>query len=801
MTSIGTSARLAAALSLTFVAGCGPHASEADLSANPSNPAAGVATSSAEVREQTTRSTAKSDKVVKLPPPPVVVELPAVTERSELLQRLPKSSLLVLRLPHVENLSEAIRRTDLEAVLAAPQASATRAELVSAARDLEREIRHVLPEFDSLLDSAVAQSGEAVVALTSVDVAAFVGHGRSDFPMTCALMFDAGERADEVDVLVQRILASVGGDASGRSAPTTGVDPERVDELHWRMHLRRHGVDADFAREGSQFLLHLGPEGASSSTAHPLALLEIEESFLASDLARGTKDLSRDGLVVVEAYLNIEPMWNALVLLAPADVKAGLVAAGLTSIRGASVVAALGEEGIHEELFLMSPGGRDLLTRTITNRPLDGRVTRYLSPTVSSATVSTFDFGALFTGIEALLPEVEKRALTNALLDLKRDGFDLRADLVDNVGPTFAITGDLDPTSWFRGDDAARAPDFTLVAEVADGTRLRAALEALLTRIGVRGSVQTKDIHGFMAYGTAPIELPGVDGQSSFRVHPHWYIGDDVFVFSLSRDGLARALAASWDERYHGPEALQMALARESGAFTIGIQAEAGRRASTLVGRRTSLGLELSTHEGAGVTSAYALASASAILSAVAVPNLTALRTDAGEKQVTETLHAIHAAQAAFKSARHIDEDSDGEGEYGTLGELTGALALRNERPALDPALLASTLRPGPDGLAHVGEYVVRIDLSNRLTRRIEFDEREFTAYAWPARADSLFRRAFAIDANGQVRVTDNDAAAQAYVGIERMPKPDAAKRVKSGSVKLGNRPPASLDGGFWRDL
>lgn len=804
--------RCAVALALTLVFGCGTDTSLDDEAASTNGSVEHAPRASTTASERTGETRPKPRGAVKLPVLPTPVDLPAVTERSALLQRLPKSALFVLRLPHVEKLAEAFRRSALGDLMHSPEAAAQRASIEEVASRSVSALRAALPDFDALSEQALALEGESVFALVSVDITAFTDKSTrpNDMPFTLAWMFDAGAHASEFNELAERVLKSIEDHAARSRDTLANFQRESINATSWRARVSIDGVGFDLMREDNHFLLDMGPlvttlpsEHASTPREHALALREIEDSFLAADITRGTKDLARggDGLIV-EAFLNLEPVWSAVELLAPADVKKIVAASGASSIRGMSAVAALGKSGIDEEVFLMSPGGKDLLTRCVTNRALEAAISQYIPQDASSATICTFDFTALFAGVTKLLPDSAKRDMDNALLDIKKSGFDLRTDLIENIGPTFAITGEFDPTRMFQSDGGGQAAEFTLVAQLQDGARLRGIIDALLARSGGNTSVHTKDVHGFKAYGTGPISLPAPDGIPAVQLDPHWYIGDDVFVFSLSRAALARSLAAAWRAENRGPRELGAALARESGAFAIGVNAIAGQAGlAETIGRRTSLGLELSTREGSGAATGYSFMTCAGIAAAVAIPSLIAARTEANERAVVSTLRSIAAAEKQFLTQRLLDADADGEGEHATLLELTGSIPLRSGAPALSPALLPPELAPGPDGLLRKNDYLFRIDLSKRLTRPIDFDEKDFFVYAWPEHDDGMFHRTFMIDVAGIVLRTDNDGAEQNYAGIERMPKPDAAKRVKSGSVKVMGNVPRSLDGGLWREL
>lgn len=786
------------AFALLLASGCGVEP-EADLP-----PPRATATKATKPDKRVEDEATKPAATVKLPVQRPI-DLPAVTERSALLQRLPKSSLFVLRVPKVGRLAEAYKRSSFRSMVAGTEFSAGKAQMTEGIARVEAGLRAALPDYDALREQVMSIDGESVLALVSVDIAAFTARASksNDMPFHVAWMFDAGRHASTFDALTQRALKSIETHAAETGGTSTTFRRETIDLASWRTRVTAEDVEFDLLREGSQFLLAVGPAPKSASVEHPLAMREIEDSFLAADITRGTKDLSAGGKsVVVEAYVNLEPVWSAVQLLAPAETKALLSASGAYSIRGLSGVAALGKTGIDEEILLMSPGGKDLLTKCLTSRPLEPEIARFVPEETSTATLCSFDFEALLTNLTKILPPSEKRDLENALLDAKKAGIDVRKDLIENIGPTFALVGDFDPASAFQSDGAGHVPQFAIVAQLHEGSRFRAMIDTLLTRVGARTNVQAKDIHGFKAYSTGAISLPTPDGRETMTLDPHWYIGDDVLVFSLSRPALARSLAASWRKENRGPRALATALERETSAFAVGMNAvEDEGAAATTLGRCTSLGIELSTKEGSGSATGYSFVACTGVLAAVAIPRLIVARNESKERAVTAVLRSIGTAENAFRARRLIDADGDGEGEFGTLAELTGSSALRNGAPAPKPPVLADGLVPGADGLLRKHGYVFRVDLSNRLTNAVEFDEKEFFAYAWPETEGTSPSYAFVIDATGTILRTDNESAGQRYAGIERMPRVDAARRVKAGGPKITGAMPRSSDGGLWRDL
>ncbi|MBL8859596.1 MAG: hypothetical protein JNL28_13900 [Planctomycetes bacterium] len=743
------------------------------------------------------------DGAVQLPELSAPVDLPAVIERSRLLQRLPQATLFALRLPHIEKLGAAVDRAGLRSLLSAPESQPSFATIQELWNRLARDV----VGFEALKNTLNEVDGEVVYAVVAVDFAALSGQASASdaFPVTQALMLDAGQHADKVDVVLHQLLAALRVHEQADSGVVRVTEAAAATASGWRARVRTPFIEGDLMRDGSQFLLALLPPRAAEDVAHPLASHDIETSFLASDIVRGTKDLSRDGsAVVVEAFINLEPVWKTVEALSSPETRRMLTGSGAAEIRGLSTVASLSDKGIDEELFVMSPGGHDILTRAVTQRPLDQKIARYLPPEADYATMSSLDLSALFDGLTKALPDGDMRELQRTLADTKREGFDLRADLIDNIGPTFAFTGNLDVARMIRGDDAAgRGIDFTIIAEVRDGSRLRGIAEALIARAGARSTIQAKDIHGFMAYGMAPISLPTSAAHPLLQVEPHWYFGDDVFLFSFSRAGLARSLSASWKTDNTGPPELKEALAREAlGAFSVGVSTDgANPERATTIGRRTSLGLELSARGGVGSTTVYTLASALGFAGGIAVPKLMAARLGANEQAAIETLRAMAAAESAFRDRVLLDQDADGLGEFGTLAELTGAADLRNGTAALTVPLLDASLKPDQHGLASSSGYLFKIELSNRLTRRIDFDEKEFCLHAWPIGFGATGQRAFALDAQGTLLATDNTGADQNYSGRERKPAPDAAKRLTNSKPRVGEANARSIDGGSWLEL
>lgn len=803
---IGSCLQRASALALIACAGCGfgaPDDSASVQRAPSARPDAAIALDA----PAPAPAARKKSSQLRLPDVPMPLELPPVAARGSLMQRLPKSTLLAVRLPHVEKLRTAYERTFLRTLMDSPEFGNQSDLVASTYGRVGAELSKELPDYAELEAKFLSLEGEAVLALVSFDLRSLVDGAKSsdEFPATCALMFDAGLHAADFDALLQRGLGML--DAKAAADPTSVAKIERVFESAnvWHRRLRLDGVVFDLVREDSHFFVQIGPDSSANTADAPLALRSIDDSFMASDIVRAAPDLVRDGGVsVAEIYVNLEPVWNAVELVAPPQVKSTLAAAGCTSIRGLSASAALGHKGIDESFFVLVPSGKDLLTRTLTHRPLDASLAHYIPASAPTASLAAFDVGVLYDGVTKLLSESDRSELQKTVSGFRKDGVDFRKDLIDNVGPTFGFSGTLESFAPDRsGDGPAREVDATMLVQVGDGARLRAFADVLVARSGLADHVHAKDIHGFTTYALDALPLPGPDGRTIATIQPHWYVGDDVFMFSLSRSSLARSLAAAWDETNRGPVALKAALEHDAdGLFAVTTMSSAdGNSPATTIGRRTGLGLEVSTREGPGLATAYSLVAGSAMLSSIMIPKLMSARLQANERAAIETLRAIATAESKFRTAAHVDQDADGAGEFGTLAELTGTAPMRGREIALAPPLLAADSRFAERGVILRSGYLFRVDLSTRLTRVIDFDEREFVIHAWPLQRGATGVRAFTIDANARIEVTDNRGEGQQYSGLDNAPASDAAKNGKASKTPPPPGTHFGRDGGVWRAL
>jgi prepilin-type N-terminal cleavage/methylation domain-containing protein len=188
-----------------------------------------------------------------------------------------------------------------------------------------------------------------------------------------------------------------------------------------------------------------------------------------------------------------------------------------------------------------------------------------------------------------------------------------------------------------------------------------------------------------------------------------------------------------------------------------------------------------------------------AILASLAVPHMVSARVATQEAAAISTLRSISSAQAQLQSSNAIDTDDNGAGEFGCLGELTGARPLRVSAGGAPAAGLAGTDELRPPALApvlgrldangvvlHKG-YVYQLYLPTAGAAPVGLPEAAgggFTAgpfpdpsngqllwcaYTWPYEAGRTGRRAFFVSEDGEVLASTNRGAGgtPVYEGLD----------------------------------
>lgn len=216
-----------------------------------------------------------------------------------------------------------------------------------------------------------------------------------------------------------------------------------------------------------------------------------------------------------------------------------------------------------------------------------------------------------------------------------------------------------------------------------------------------------------------------------------------------------------------------------------------------------------------------------------AIPRLTYSCVGNNEPSAWAALRTIAYAESQFQAAADVDRDGDRRGEFGTLAEMSGAVALAGHDAAIKHALLSGAYRRVcADGTITRSGYRFRVflpdargdgvcetavsgDVPGRCgdpsvprgpvcpsTRSERVDSRlasqRWCAYAWPVTYGASGNRTFFIDQDGNELCTE-----EAHYSGDDGPAPGAAF-ASGGIMSILGAIPAdgmrSQDGNVWRD-
>jgi len=208
------------------------------------------------------------------------------------------------------------------------------------------------------------------------------------------------------------------------------------------------------------------------------------------------------------------------------------------------------------------------------------------------------------------------------------------------------------------------------------------------------------------------------------------------------------------------------------------------------------------------------------IIAAVGIPSLLKSRAAANESATIGSLRTIATFEAVFRQQAEVDQNSNGLGEYGLLGELSSEIALRPSTNRLaQPIYVSQQFRTGGSastGTAMKSGFMYKIFLSNAAPgdedaagsdkelggtpatggpaadpTAIMRQEHNFALYAWPAEYRRSGSRCLFVNESAETYFSKMDAAT--YDNIGAMPAANAAYctgappfrgRIASGATK-----------------
>jgi prepilin-type N-terminal cleavage/methylation domain-containing protein len=204
-----------------------------------------------------------------------------------------------------------------------------------------------------------------------------------------------------------------------------------------------------------------------------------------------------------------------------------------------------------------------------------------------------------------------------------------------------------------------------------------------------------------------------------------------------------------------------------------------------------------------------------AIIAAIAIPNLLSARLNSNETAAIATLRNIISAQAQFQSTSRADENNNGVGEYGTFGELSGAVGVRGGN-VLNPPVLSTAFRAvSANGQVSRSGYLYAIFLPlasgagqeeaggggmPAATVDSDLSETTWCCYAWPANYGNTGNRSFFVNQGGDIVATESSTySGPGAAGDANVPAHDAAF-INAGTI-TGQQATAAAgsDGNNWK--
>jgi prepilin-type N-terminal cleavage/methylation domain-containing protein len=172
-----------------------------------------------------------------------------------------------------------------------------------------------------------------------------------------------------------------------------------------------------------------------------------------------------------------------------------------------------------------------------------------------------------------------------------------------------------------------------------------------------------------------------------------------------------------------------------------------------------------------------------AIIAAIAIPGLLRSRIGTNESSAIGSLRSLSTAQAQFQSQAVVDQDGDGTGEFGWLGELAGNSQVRVTSLQMNQSPFIAAILGVRDasGVSQKSGYMFRMYLpgdaaaltegsattgeANATGNGPNFQEVRWGCYGWPNTRTQSGNRAFFVNHSGDVVQSANTAAGQLYSG------------------------------------
>jgi len=198
-----------------------------------------------------------------------------------------------------------------------------------------------------------------------------------------------------------------------------------------------------------------------------------------------------------------------------------------------------------------------------------------------------------------------------------------------------------------------------------------------------------------------------------------------------------------------------------------------------------------------------------AIIAAIAIPNLLSARLNSNETASVATLRNIISAQAQFQTTARADENNNGVGEYGSFGEMSGAIGVRGGS-VLNPPVLSTAFRTVNNSRVTRSGYNFQIYVPDNAGAGVaeqatggyaagdvdpDLAETTWCCYSWPVSYGNTGNRSFFVNQGGDIVATE-DSTYTAATGPSFEAAFRGAGSTITGQVATGT---SGRDGNFWK--
>jgi len=498
----------------------------------------------------------------------------------------------------------------------------------------------------------------------------------------------------------------------------------------------------------------------------------------------------RDALRVHLAVGSILERFGPLV---PPEAARVLKALGLDQVRSLALAARCEGNDLVLSQMLDSPGGKDFLTQLLAAHTVDRSFLERLPADTSSFSLFAIDGRRLIRAARDALPEASRQDFEDALSSLRASGLDVETDVFDVFGPRCALVNV--PTDRVDGPglDAiwGQLLGTALICEVPDPSRARAILDRLPERgpVATRRAMLVEGIPSF-AYKFETDQLPEdlcicytltdnylvvAASEAAFKRMLHRRSPQTTDRFrGLLREVPENAAVITYDDLQKGPGVVLESLVSglPGGAPLPGERRRVGPSSGILRELGPSLSWTVADDQGVMTVTRSPTGGFGSLgglggllmMAAIAVPNLQQARVEANEAAAVSTLRAIQTAEHTFRSNGLRDDDGDGDGEFGFLGELLGQPRPGEKRArSATPLVSGGFQRQGSDYSrggyrfrvylpAEDGSPIGENEKAARL-QRVDGDlaETVMVVLAWPVSKGMSGHRAFYLDGEGRL--------------------------------------------------